>query len=168
MATPTISEYTSHLREDKASMRNYLNTIGIETKESDTFTELTKAVDKIRTQAPYLYTQEEEPVVKQGIWLKGSNIVVNKVFNDTDLYFKEELTYCSDNHLTAKHNDAYQNYLYSEGKTYLLTFTNTSDSNDFTLYKVNPITLALEFVVRVKTGSNCSRERAFIRKNVYT
>ena len=166
MATPTISEYTSHLRVDKSNMRNYLTTIGIDTKESDTFTELTKAVDKIRTQAPQLYTQEEEPVVKQGIWLKGSDITINQILNDTDLYFKEERTYCDSNPLTAAHLATYYYYMCSEGQTYLLTYTDSSSSNDFTLYKVNPATLALEFVIRAKTGVNCTLARAFIRKNI--
>ena len=166
MATPTISEYTSHLRVDKTNMRNYLTTIGIDTKESDTFTELTKAVDRIRTQAPQLYTQEEEPAVKQGIWLKGSNIVINQVLNDSDLYFKEELSYCDSNPLTAAHKATYYYYLYSEGQTYLITPTKSGDSNDFTLYKVNPITLSLEFVIRAKTGINCSISKTFIRKNI--
>lgn len=73
MATPTISEYTAHLREDKASMRNYLNAANIETKESDTFTELAEACLRYTGAQLCVYCQPEEPLNKWGLWFKTSN-----------------------------------------------------------------------------------------------
>lgn len=70
MATPTISEYTAHLRQDKATMRNYLNAANVETKESDTFTELAEACLKYTGAQLCVYCQSEEPLNKWGLWFK--------------------------------------------------------------------------------------------------
>jgi hypothetical protein len=70
MATPTISEYTAHLRQDKANMRNYLNAANVETKESDTFTELAEACLRYTGAQLCVYCQPEEPLNKWGLWFK--------------------------------------------------------------------------------------------------
>ena len=77
MDYPTISEYTEHLRLDKASLRNYLTAAGISTQESDTFTELVQAALAANGALRCIYVQPDEPLGKDGIWIKRSTAVVD-------------------------------------------------------------------------------------------
>lgn len=77
MATPTISEYTAHLREDKATMRNHLLSANIETKESDTFTDLSKKVLEKSNAIRNIYVQPNEPLGKDGIWINRDTAVTD-------------------------------------------------------------------------------------------
>ena len=81
MTTPTISEYTAHLREDKANMRAYLDVAGVETSEQDTFTELAKACLAQAGAIPNVFVQPTEPAIKKGIWIKRDNIISQKKIN---------------------------------------------------------------------------------------
>lgn len=90
MDYPTISEYTAHLRLDKASLRNYLTAAGISTQESDTFTELVQAALVANGALRCIYVQPDEPLGKDGIWIKRNTTVVDFDAVSTDGPYVDE------------------------------------------------------------------------------
>ncbi len=91
MDYPTISEYTEHLRLDKASLRNYLTAAGISTQESDTFTELVQAALAANGALRCIYVQPDEPLGKEGIWFKRNTTVVDFDAVSTSVPFVDEV-----------------------------------------------------------------------------
>ncbi len=67
---PTLAEYTEHLMQDKENMRSYLASANIESKESDTFTELSQTVVENSGTQLCVYAQPDEPTFKYGVWFK--------------------------------------------------------------------------------------------------
>jgi hypothetical protein len=82
MATPTISEYTAHLRQDKVGMREYMRIAGVDTKESDTFTSLTEKVLNVAGAQRQVYIQPDEPQAKEGIWFQTEQLIDFDVVSD--------------------------------------------------------------------------------------
>lgn len=82
MATPTISEYTAHLRQDKVGMREYMRIAGVDTKESDTFTNLTEKVLNVAGAQRQVYIQPNEPQAKEGIWFQTEQLTDFDVVSD--------------------------------------------------------------------------------------
>lgn len=89
MATPTISEYTAHLRQDKVGMREYMRIAGVDTKESDTFTNLTEKVLNAAGAQRQVYVQPDEPQAKEGIWLQTEQLTDFDVVSDPAPFINE-------------------------------------------------------------------------------
>ena len=89
MATPTISEYTAHLRQDKTTMREYMRIAGVDTKESDTFTNLTEKVLNVAGAQRQVYVQPDEPQAKEGIWLQTEQLTDFDVVSDPAPFINE-------------------------------------------------------------------------------
>ena len=82
MATPTISEYTAHLRVNKSGMGEQLLNANIETKESDTFTDLSKKILEKSNAIRRIYVQSDEPASKHGLWFKRDTVEDFDVVSD--------------------------------------------------------------------------------------
>lgn len=89
MATPTISEYTAHLRQDKVGMREYMRIAGVDTKESDTFTSLTEKVLNVAGAQRQVYVQPDEPQAKEGIWFQTEQLIDFDVVSDPAPFINE-------------------------------------------------------------------------------
>lgn len=145
MATPTISEYTAHLRQDKASMRDHLLSANITTKESDTFTDLSKKILEKSNAIRRIYVQPDEPAAKYGLWFKRDAVEDFDVVSDPVPFVGDTL---SDFNVSYNPDSAYDKVketkvIRANNTIYYLAIDNHKGSypdEAFRIYKYDPYT----------------------------
>ena len=145
MATPTISEYTAHLRQDKASMRDHLLSANITTKESDTFTDLSKKVLEKGNAIRRIYVQPGEPAAKYGLWFKRDAVEDFDVVSDPVPFVGDTLSAfnASYNPDSAYNKIKETKVIRANNTIYYLALDNLKDSypdEAFRIYKYDPYT----------------------------
>lgn len=147
MATPTISKYTAHLRVDKAGMREQLLNANIETKESDTFTDLSKKILEKSNAIRRIYVQPDEPASKHGLWFKRDAVEDFDVVSDPVPFVGGTLSAFN---LSYNPDSAYTKIketktIHANNTLYYLVMDNLKDSypdESFRIYEYDPYTNA--------------------------
>lgn len=145
MATPTISEYTAHLRQDKATMRDHLLNANITTKESDTFTDLTRIALEKGNAIRRIYVQPGEPAAKHGLWFKRDAVEDFDVVSDPVPFVGDTLSAfnASYNPDSAYDKVKETRTVRANNTVYYLAIDNHKDSypdEAFRIYKYDPYT----------------------------
>lgn len=145
MATPTISEYTAHLRQDKATMRDHLLSANITTKESDTFTDLTRIALEKGNAIRRIYVQPDEPTAKHGLWFKRDAVENFDVVSDPVPFVGDTLSAFNASYSPDSAYDKVKEtrVIRANNTIYYLAIDNHKDSypdEAFRIYKYDPYT----------------------------